>query len=273
VNDCLRNVALMLTWLAASSSTLARLWSWYLRDQRLEHIPLVLVVAAAVALREWSAGVLGPTRHDCSRSRSAGLLGAVGVALHLAARRCSFLAVEVLAVLCIFVAATIHIVGTRRARHLAPATLLLLLAVPVPDLIDTHVSFPLRTMATHGAAIAVDRLGTYAHASGTSIALEGGRRVTVDETCAGQRSLTVTLLVVFVLGTSLRMWSRRIALAVTAITASLTANTVRTALLCLLVAHDGAWVLDSPIHGLVGLMTFAVAMAVTIGAAVMLRED
>ncbi len=188
-------------WLAAQSRMLWRLPHY-------QFFPLL--PAAALALGYRGTRELGPLSPGAALV-TFGLLGLSWLLAAVAAVVYSPAAGTVAALVAL--AALAHGLGGRRLlRALAPAVLVLALAVRPPLGIDTEITYHLQTLATLCSSRALDVLGVFHLAEGHVLEIPE-HRLYVEQACSGITSLFVVLSVT--LGAAL--WARRSALATSAL--------------------------------------------------------
>ena len=151
------------------------------------------------------------------------------------------------------------LLGARRTRRLAVPLALGLLMVPVPAAIATSVG--LRHLTASSVEPLLHLLGYSALRSGTVIQLAGGTNtfVVADE-CSGIATLYAGVSVAIVLACYARSHPKRLLLLAAAVPLAIGANVVRVLALILMSSGVGHWIMESPIHPLTGVATFAIVV-------------
>ena len=151
------------------------------------------------------------------------------------------------------------LLGARRTRRLAVPLALGLLMVPVPAAIATNVG--LRHLTASGVEPLLHALGYSAFRNGTVIQLAGGTNtfVVADE-CSGIATLYAGVSVAIVLACYARSHGKRLALLTAAVPLAVGANIVRVLALIVMSSGLGHWIMESPIHPLTGVATFAIVV-------------
>lgn len=151
------------------------------------------------------------------------------------------------------------LLGARRTRRLAVPLALGLLMIPVPAAIATNVG--LRHLTASSVEPLLQLLGYSALRTGTVIQLAGGTNtfVVADE-CSGIATLYAGISVAIVLACYARTHAKRVALLAAVLPLAIGANVVRVLALILMSSGLGHWIMESPIHPLTGVATFAIVV-------------
>ncbi len=158
--------------------------------------------------------------------------------------------------------------GPQVARRVRFALLFLLLAVPSTGLIIEWLSVPMQLNSARVAALSLGLLGVPLHRDGVNI-LAPGYNFVVEEGCSGLKT-AVTLLTMGVLTAHLLPGLRqaqRFGLALCSIPVALVANTLRVMAIVLIGTNFGTKAAEGFLHNFSGVLMFALAMALLLGAA------
>jgi len=133
------------------------------------------------------------------------------------------------------------------------------LAIPIPDLIMSRVTFPLQLLAAK-LATALLQLVIVVHREGNIISTVNGQ-LDVVEACSGIRSLLslVTLAIIYGYLMESRKWVR-VVLACAAVPIAVAANAFRVFVTGLLVAYSHSQQAEGLPHALAGLLIYVVAL-------------
>lgn len=152
------------------------------------------------------------------------------------------------------------LLGARRTRLLAVPLSLGLLMVPLPASIATTVG--LRHLTAAAVEPALHLIGYSALRRGTVIQLAGETNAfVVADACSGTATLYAGVTVAIVLACYARSHWRRAALLAAAAPLAIAANVLRVVALIVMSSGVGHWIMDSPIHPLTGVATFAGVVA------------
>ncbi|HEU4427237.1 MAG TPA: exosortase/archaeosortase family protein [Myxococcota bacterium] len=185
------------------------------------------------------------------------LVVALALALTDAALRSGYLGA--LALIASLPGLSLLLLGTRRTRRLAVPLALGLLMVPVPAAIATNVG--LRHLTASSVEPLLQLVGYSAFRDGTVIQLAGGTHtfIVADE-CSGIATLYAGVAVATVLACYARSHAKRLALLAAVLPLAIGANVVRVLALILMSSGLGHWIMESPIHPLTGVATFAIVV-------------
>jgi exosortase len=152
------------------------------------------------------------------------------------------------------------LLGARRTRMLAVPLSLGFLMVPLPASIATTVG--LRHLTAAAVEPALHAIGFSALRRGTVIQLAGEHNTfVVADACSGTATLYAGVAVAIVLACYARTHWRRAALLAAAAPLAIAANVLRVVALILMSSGIGHWIMQSPLHPLTGVATFAVVVA------------
>ena len=241
----------------------------------LAHLPLVAVHAQQLWIRPhyqfFPLVLLGAAVLAWSRRGQVGSLtpgSAVRTSLVLAAAWILLAAAELLysswlaAVACLVVVAALlyGIVGGRLLRLLLPAWALLWLAIPPPFGLDSLLVRSLQTLTTRWSSGVLDLLRVY-HVMEGNVVEVGGRRLLVEEACAGINSLfSVLACTLFFVLLVRRPPLRAFLLTLAAVAWVLLANVGRVVTVAYFSARGGVNLADGWRHDALGLLLFALAL-------------
>jgi exosortase len=151
--------------------------------------------------------------------------------------------------------------GAERTRAIAFPLAFMAFALPLPLALTESIVWQLRQIATAGAGWAVPMLGVPVFVEGTTLHLARGA-LQVADACSGFSTLYASVSVAFLLAYMTPAPWRRVALLAAAAPLAIAANLLRVVLLVVLVVWQGEEILDTFVHPLSGMMTFAVALPV-----------
>jgi exosortase len=152
------------------------------------------------------------------------------------------------------------LLGRRRTMALAFPLLLAFLMLPIPAAAVTRLHLVLRHLSAGGAEQIVSLLGIPAFREGTTLFLPAGN-LRVADACSGFSTLyaAVTLSLLLAYWHQSR-WKGWIIIA-TAFPLAIFCNILRCAGLAVVVNMQGPWVLDTQLHVLSGIISFAATLA------------
>jgi exosortase len=218
--------------------------------------PLILVGAAILAwVRLKRAGSLSPGSRGWTY-----LLLAVDWALLVLAELLYSSWLATVAALILLAALAYGLGGRRGLRALLPAWVLLWLIVPPPFRLDDLLVRSLQTLTTAWSSAVLDLLGVF-HVMEGNVVEVGGRRLLVEEACAGITSLlSVLACTLFFVLLARRPPLRASLLILAAVAWVLVANTARVVAVAWLSARWGINLADGWRHDALGMLLFALAL-------------
>jgi exosortase len=151
--------------------------------------------------------------------------------------------------------------GVQRTRAILVPLLFLGFALPIPLTFTEAIHLQLRYIATAATAAAIPYLGIPVFAEGTTLNLPQGA-LQVADACSGFSTLYAALAVAFLTAYSTRSSARRLLVLAAAAPLAIGANILRVIALVLLVVWQGPGVLETFVHPLSGMMTFALALPI-----------
>ncbi len=243
-------------WAAAFWPTMAWLWRYWTASVWINNhgvfMPPLIALLAYNALRD--------DPDDAAESSRWGFVWMIGALILLAidsALHTGYLGV--LALIASLPGFSMLLLGARRTRLLAVPLSLGLLMVPVPNALATSVG--LRHLTAEGVEPLLHALGVSALRKGTVIQLAGeGNVFVVANACSGIATLYAGVAVAVVLACYARSHGRRIFLLLAAAPLAIAANIVRVLALILMSSGIGKWIMESPLHPLTGVATFAIVV-------------
>lgn len=151
--------------------------------------------------------------------------------------------------------------GVARTRAILFPLAFLAFALPIPLALTEQVHWQLRQVATAAAAAVVPMLGVPVFVEGTTIHLARGS-LQVADACSGFSTLYAAMAVACLVAYTSAGTLRRTLVLTLAAPVAIAANALRVIGLVLLVAWQGTEILDTFVHPLSGVMTFALALPI-----------
>ncbi len=166
----------------------------------------------------------------------------------------------------------LYFAGFKWLKHLSFPLVLLLLAIPIPAIIFSRISFPLQLLASDYAATVINWLDIPAFRNGNVIEL-AQMKLEVVEACSGIRSLMslATLAVTYAYFTEPRWW-RRILLIASVIPIAIFTNAARVTITGVMAHYRGEEAAQGFQHAFSGWLIFIVAMLMLLVVAQFLRS-
>lgn len=153
------------------------------------------------------------------------------------------------------------LLGTTRAKAILVPLLFLALALPIPLSFTERLHLVLRHIATAGTAWVVPMFGIPVFAEGTSLSTAHGT-LEVADACSGFSTLYAAVAVAMLTAYQSASTGRRVLVLLGAAPIAIAANLLRVILLVVLVAWRGGEILETFVHPLSGIMTFALALPI-----------
>ena len=153
------------------------------------------------------------------------------------------------------------LLGVERTRAILFPLAFLAAALPIPLGMTEQIHMQLRLFTTAATALLVPMLGIPVFAEGTTLQLPVGP-LEIADACSGFSTLYAAGAVACLTAYSTPGWRRRALVLLSAAPLAIAANILRIVLLAALVVWQGAEVLETFIHPLSGMMTFALALPV-----------
>jgi len=153
------------------------------------------------------------------------------------------------------------LLGPERTRAILFPLLFLAAALPIPLGMTEGIHMQLRLLATGATSAVVALMGIPIFAEGTTLHVVAGA-LEVSDACSGFSTLYAAGAVACLTAYSAPTWPRRLIVLACAAPLAIAANILRVISLVLLVLWQGADVLETFLHPLSGMMTFALALPV-----------
>ena len=153
------------------------------------------------------------------------------------------------------------LIGVARTRAILFPLLFLVAALPIPLGMTEQIHMQLRLIATAATSAIVPWLGIPVFTEGTTLHLAPGP-VEISDACSGFSTLYAAGAVALLTAYSTPGWKRKAMVLLAAAPLAIAANILRVVSLTALVVWEGPWVLDTFIHPLSGMLTFALALPI-----------
>jgi exosortase len=151
--------------------------------------------------------------------------------------------------------------GTPRAKAIMVPLMFLALALPIPLSFTERIHLVLRHIAANATASIVPMFGVPVYVEGTTLNTAHGA-LEVADACSGFSTLYAAVAVALLTAYQSASPTRRALVLLGAAPIAIAANVLRVALLVLLVAWRGGEILETFVHPLSGIMTFALALPI-----------
>ena len=135
----------------------------------------------------------------------------------------------------------------------------LVLSLPIPLSFTERIHLVLRHIVTAASAWTVPMLGIPVYVEGTTMTTAHGV-LEVADACSGFSTLYAAVAVAMLTAYQAASPARRVLVMVAAAPIAIASNILRVTLLVLLVAWRGGEILDTFVHPLSGMMTFALSL-------------
>ena len=153
------------------------------------------------------------------------------------------------------------LIGVDRTRAIAFPLVFLAAALPIPLGMTEQIHMQLRLIATAATAWVMPLLGIPVFVEGTTLHVAAGP-IEVSDACSGFSTLYAAGAVALLTAYSTPAWHRRALVLLAAAPLAIAANILRIVSLVVLVIWQGPGVLDTFIHPLSGMLTFALALPI-----------
>ena len=163
--------------------------------------------------------------------------------------------------ICVALLVALVLLGTERAKAIAVPLMFLVLALPIPLSFTESIHLGLRHIATAATASVVPLFGVPVFAEGTTLNTARGT-LQVADACSGFSTLYAAVAVAMLTAYQSASPGRRALVLLGAAPIAIASNIVRVVLLVLLVVWFGPDILDTIVHPLSGVMTFALALPI-----------
>lgn len=149
--------------------------------------------------------------------------------------------------------------GWTRTRAILFPLAFLAFALPIPLGLTESIHWELRQIVTAVTAWAVPLFGIPVYVEGTTLHM-ARQSLQVADACSGFSTLYASLAVACLTAYTAPTTGRRLLVLVAAAPIAIASNILRVILLVLLVVWQGQEILDTSVHPLSGMMTFALAL-------------
>lgn len=153
------------------------------------------------------------------------------------------------------------LLGSERTRAIAFPLAFLAFALPIPLAFTEQIHWQLRLIATAGTSVIVPLFGVPLFVEGTTLHMANGV-LQVADACSGFSTLYAAVAVAALTAYSSDSRARRVLVLASAAPLAIAANLLRVVALVLLVVWQGEAILDTIIHPLSGMATFALALPI-----------
>ena len=153
------------------------------------------------------------------------------------------------------------LLGTERAKAITVPLLFLVLALPIPLSFTERIHLVLRHIATGATAWVVPMFGVPVYVEGTTLNTAHGA-LEVADACSGFSTLYAAVAVAMLTAYQAASPARRALVLVGAAPIAIASNILRVILLVMLVAWRGGDILETFVHPLSGIMTFALSLPI-----------
>ena len=153
------------------------------------------------------------------------------------------------------------LLGVERTRAIAFPLAFLLFSLPIPLQFTEQIHWALRKLVTATTATMLPAFGIRVFTEGTTLHMPNSS-LEIADACSGFSTLYAAMAVAFLTASFARTMGRRLIVLIAAAPLAIAANLLRVLLLVVLVEWQGEWILDTFIHPLSGMMTFALALPI-----------
>lgn len=151
------------------------------------------------------------------------------------------------------------LLGVERTRTLAFPLAFMLFALPIPLGFTEQVHLLLRHITTDAATALIPMFGIWVYPEGTTLHVGNGS-LEVSDACSGFSTLYAAVALAFLVAYSAPSWRHRVVVLLAAAPLAIAANILRVVMLVALAVWQGFEILDTFVHPLSGLLTFALAL-------------
>ena len=151
------------------------------------------------------------------------------------------------------------LLGVERTRSIAFPLAFMLFALPIPLGFTEQIHLQLRHVTTAAVANLLPLLGVWVFPEGTTLHVASGS-LDVTDACSGFSTVYAAVALAFLVAYSAPTTRHRIVVLLAAVPLAVAANVLRVIVLVVLALSQGFEVLDTFIHPLSGLLTFALAL-------------
>jgi exosortase len=153
------------------------------------------------------------------------------------------------------------LMGVERTRAIAFPLAFLFLALPIPLTFTEQIHWQLRQIATAGTAAVVPLFGIPLFVEGTTLHMARGS-LEVADACSGFSTLYASIAVAALTAYTAATPSRKLLVLLAAAPIAIASNLLRVITLVLLVVWQGSDILETSVHPLSGMATFALALPI-----------
>ena len=153
------------------------------------------------------------------------------------------------------------LLGVDRTRAILVPLVFLTLALPIPLSFTENIHLVLRHAATAATATVVPMFGIPVFAEGTTLHMANGA-LEVADACSGFSTLYAAVAVALLTAYQSASPARRVLVLLGAAPIAVASNILRVIILVLLVVWQGGDILDTFVHPLSGIMTFALSLPI-----------
>ena len=153
------------------------------------------------------------------------------------------------------------LLGVERTRAIAFPLAFLAFALPIPLAFTEQIHWQLRQLTTAATAVAIPWFGIPVFVEGTTVHLANGA-LQIGDACSGFSTLYAAAAVACLTAYTTSSSRRRVIVLLSAAPIAILSNMVRVAGLVMLVVWQGNGILDTFLHPLSGMLTFALALPV-----------
>ena len=153
------------------------------------------------------------------------------------------------------------LLGGARTRLIAFPLVLLFFAIPIPLGFTEPLQLVLRQIAASATTAVLPLFGVPVFREGTLLDTTAGT-VSISDACSGFSTLYASITVAALVAYMAPTWRQRLLVLAAAAPVAIAANLLRVIALTLMVAWGEGWLLDTFVHPLSGMLTFALALPV-----------
>jgi len=151
--------------------------------------------------------------------------------------------------------------GTARTKAIAVPLMFLVLSLPIPLSFTERIHLVLRHLVTAATSYTVPMLGIPVFVEGTTLNTAHGA-LEVADACSGFSTLYAAVAVALLTAYQAASPARRVVVLLAAAPIAIASNILRVTLLVVLVAWFGGEILETFVHSLSGMMTFALSLPI-----------
>ena len=186
------------------------------------------------------------------------LLGA-GLLLHVLDTGMHTQLLSAVSLLLVLPGLVLLVLGVKATRAIAFPMMLLVLALPIPLSFTEQIHLVLRRFVTTALGLVLPAMGIPVFAEGTTLMLSHAT-MEIADACSGFTTLYAAVAVALLTAYTTTSARRRAAVLAGAVPIAIAANLLRITILAVLVQQYGSSILDTFVHPLSGMLTFALAL-------------